>query len=216
MVDPTLLVSISDLETQQTKETQITIMNLNQLLDYCCDFPNSTIRYTKSDMILKVHSDSGYLNVVGDKSRVGVYFYMGNEPCNNNDKNVGYLTNATILRNIMSSSSEEEYGAHFVNSRLALPLIMVLENLGHSQPPTPIFMDNMTSKGLYNDSLKLGQSKFMDMRFHWIRDRVKQGQFQVLWIPGSSNRADYFSMNHSPTHHRIMIPMFLQLDSSFN
>lgn len=54
------------------------------------------------------------------------------------------------------------------------------------------------------------------MRFHWIRDRVKQGQFQVLCLPGSSNREDYFSKNHSPTHHRKMRPMFLQLDDPFN
>ena len=114
MVDTTLLVALSDLETQQTKETQLTIKNLNQLLNYCCGFPNETIRYTKSDMILKVHSDSGYLNVVGSKSRVGCYFYMGNEPC------------------------------VFVNSRLALTLRILLENLGYSQPPTPIFTDNMT------------------------------------------------------------------------
>ena len=94
--------------TQQTKETQLTIKNLNQLLDYCHTFPNSTIRYTKSDIILKVHSDEEYLNVVGYKSRVGGYFYMGNEQCNNNDNNGGIITNAKILRNIMSSSSEEE------------------------------------------------------------------------------------------------------------
>ena len=77
MVDPTLLVALSDLSTKQTKEKQMTIKNLSHLLDYCCDFSNETIRYTKSDMILKVHSDSGYLNVVGSKSRVGCYFYMG-------------------------------------------------------------------------------------------------------------------------------------------
>lgn len=31
-------------------------------------------------MILKFHIDEGYPNVVGDKSRVGGYFYMGNKP----------------------------------------------------------------------------------------------------------------------------------------
>ena len=116
----------------------------------------------------------------------------------------------------MESESEVEYGTLFINSRLSLPLRMVLENLGHSQPTTPIFTDNITEKGLSNDSLKIGQSKFMDMRFHWIRDRVKQGQFQVLWLTGSSNYADYFSKHHSPTHHRKMRPMYLHLDAPLN
>ena len=189
MVDPNILVSLSDLETQQNKETQMTVNNLNQPLDYFCGFPNETISYTKSSMILKIHSDLGYLNVVGSKSRVGGYFYIGNKPCNNNDNNGGVLTNPTILRNIMSSSSEAEYGELLINYILELPLIMVLENLGHSQPTTPIYTDNMTSKGLDNDSLKIVKSKFMDIRLHWIHDRVKQGHFQVLWIPGSNNRA---------------------------
>ena len=34
-------------------------------------FPNATIRYTKSYMILKVKSYGGYLNVMVDKSRGG-------------------------------------------------------------------------------------------------------------------------------------------------
>ena len=75
-----------------------------------------------------------------------VIFYMRNEPCENNDNNGGVLTNDTILRNIMSSESEAEYGELFINSRLELPLRMVLENLGHSQPTTPIFTDNITER----------------------------------------------------------------------
>ena len=57
----------------------------------------------------------------------------------------------------MSSEDEEEYGAFFVNSRLELLLRMVLENLGHSQPPTRIFTYKMTAQELDNYSLKIGQ-----------------------------------------------------------
>ena len=40
------------------------------------------------------------------------------------------------------------------------------------------------------------------MRFYWIRDRVRQGQFIVYWRNGDSNRADYFSKHHPATHHK--------------
>ena len=46
MVDITLFLSLSDLETQKTKETDMTLKNMNQLLDYCCGFPNAVMRYT--------------------------------------------------------------------------------------------------------------------------------------------------------------------------
>ena len=43
----------------------------------------------------------------------------------------------------------------------------------------------------------------MAMRFHWIQDRVKDGQFQVFWEPGVDNKADYFSNHHTAKHHKI-------------
>ena len=37
----------------------------------------------------------------------------------------------------------------------------------------------------------------MDMRFYWVKDRVKQGQFHVYWGPGYQNLSDYFTKHHS-------------------
>ena len=49
----------------------------------------------------------------------------------------------------------------------------------------------------------------MDMRFYWIRDRVKQGQFKVLWQKGSTNLADYFTKHHPPSHHKTMRQIYI-------
>jgi hypothetical protein len=42
------------------------------------------------------------------------------------------------------------------------------------------------------------------MIFYWIRDRVRQGQFQVYWGKGSRNRADYFTKHHPASHHKAV------------
>lgn len=89
-----------------------------------------------------------------------------------------------------------------------------LENMNHPQPPTPIFTDNYTARVLSNETLKIGQDKLMYMRFHWIRDRIKQNQHQILCLPGSSNKEDYFSKNHPPTHQRKMRSPFLRVNES--
>jgi hypothetical protein len=52
----------------------------------------------------------------------------------------------------------------------------------------------------------------MDMRFYWIKDRVKQGQFNVYWGPGYQNLADYFIEYHSPAHHKIMRETYIHAD----
>jgi hypothetical protein len=50
--------------------------------------------------------------------------------------------------------------------------------------------DNTTATGYSNGTIKQKRTKAMDMRFYWIKDRVKQGQFNVYWGPGYQNLAD--------------------------
>jgi hypothetical protein len=54
----------------------------------------------------------------------------------------------------------------------------------------------------------------MDMRFHWIRDQVEQGQIEVNWEPGISNRGDYFTKHFSAAHHSRERPNYLHIASS--
>jgi hypothetical protein len=52
----------------------------------------------------------------------------------------------------------------------------------------------------------------MDLRFYWIKDRVKQGQFHVYWGPGFQNLADYLTKHHSPAHHKRMREVYIHAD----
>ncbi len=50
------------------------------------------------------------------------------------------------------------------------------------------------------------RSKAIDMRFHWIRDRVRQNQFYLVCIPTKENIADYMTKNLlKEIHDRFMI-----------
>jgi hypothetical protein len=49
--------------------------------------------------------------------------------------------------------------------------------------------------GLANDTIKQKRSKAIDMRFHWIRDRIRQNQFGIVYIPTKENIADYMTKN---------------------
>ena len=67
--------------------------------------------------------------------------------------------------------------------------------MGYPQEPTIIMCDNTSAIGIATDSIKQKRSKAIDMRFHWIRDRVRQGQFIIAYIPTQQNLADYFTKN---------------------
>jgi hypothetical protein len=49
----------------------------------------------------------------------------------------------------------------------------------------------------------------MDMRSHWLTDRVRQKQFDVYWRPGRKNLGDYHTKHHSAQHHKDMRVLIL-------
>ena len=114
-----------------------------------------------------------------------------------------------IMREVLSSAAEAELGALFHNGKEACPLRIALEELGHPQPATPMATDNNTASGIATDTVKQKRSKAIDMRFYWIRDRVRQGQFQIYWSKGQTNRADYFSKHHPASHHQAIRSTYL-------
>ena len=61
-VDPTMLTALSIIATEQSQGTHTTKEKAEHFLTYATTHPNATIKYYKSDMILKIHSDASYLS----------------------------------------------------------------------------------------------------------------------------------------------------------
>jgi hypothetical protein len=98
---------------------------------------------------------------------------MGNTT--KNDKkftNGAILIVSKVLKHVMSSAAKAEIGAVFINAKEGAVLRTTLEELGNTQPPTPMETDNTTATGYSNGTIKQKRTKAMDMRFYWIKDRV--------------------------------------------
>jgi hypothetical protein len=54
----------------------------------------------------------------------------------------------------------------------------------------------------------------MDMRYHWLRDRFNQTQFDVYWRPERENLGDYHTTHHSAQHHKDMNTLILHQANS--
>ena len=213
-IDSTMLPAIGTLATQQSSPTTATMNAITHLLNYCATHPEATLQYIASDMILHVESDASYLSETKGRSRAaGIHYLTCRSPTPTSPpdanspeppSNGALFVHCQILKEVLSSAAEAELAALFHNSKEAYAIRNVLTELGHSQPPTPIITDNSTASGIVNDTMKQKRSKAMDMRFYWVRDRVRQGQFIVYWKKGSLNRADYFTKHHSAKHHQAM------------
>ena len=113
----------------------------------------------------------------------------------------------------MGSASEAETGGLHHNCQEACPIRVALKEMGWMQPPTPVQTDNAVASGIANGAVKQRRSRAIDMRFCWIRDRVKQGQFRIHWKPGKENLADYFTKHHAPSHHQAMQPIYPHVEA---
>ena len=217
-VDNTMLVALGTLASAQTTGTEATAKACAQLLDYAATHPDAVVRFNASGMILYIHSDASYLSEPKARSRAGGFFFLSDhvdptelaKPDSPPPKINGAIhIVSSILNNVMASATEAEVGALFYNAQDACALRHALEFLGHPQPPTPIQTDNSCAEGIANDTVKQRRSKAIDMRFYWVRDRVKQGQFYIYWKKGSDNWGDYFTKHHPASHHREVRPLFL-------
>jgi hypothetical protein len=225
-VDSTILVALGTLASAQSTATQATLQAAEHLLDYCATHPHATVRFQASDMCLHIHSDASYLSESKACSRAAGHFFLSRRPRNPNaapastdpdpPNNGAIHTHSSIMSVVLSSATEAELGALFYNAKDATAFRVTLDELGHTQPPTPIQTDNACASGIANETIKKRRSKAIDMRFYWVKDRIKQKQFIIYWRPGLTNLADYFSKHHSPAHHRKMRSHYLLEQSPTN
>jgi hypothetical protein len=134
---------------------------------------------------------------------------LGNKSPEQDKLNGSILDVASITKNVVASAAESEVGACFHNAQSGAPLRVTLTELGHTQPPMSLRTDNSTAFGILNKTIKHKRSKAMDMRYHWLTDRVRQKQFDVYWRPGRENLGDYHTKHHSAQHHKDMRGLIL-------
>ena len=182
LVDNTMLIALSNLMFLQKKGTQNNLDALTQFLNYAATHPNATVRFRRSGMILHIHSDGSYLLAPKARSCAGGHFFLSS----NTTKcplNGPVHVIEKILRNVMGSTAETEVGDSYINGQEAIPLRQALEDMGHTQPPTPMQVDNNFAVVFASGTTKEKISKAIDMRFYWTQDRAKQGQFIIYWLP---------------------------------
>jgi hypothetical protein len=103
-----------------------------------------------------------------------------------------FCTSKTISC-VVTSAAEAELGAAFQNAQKGAQFRNTLIELGYPQQPTTILVDNTVALGLANDTVNAKRSKSMDVRFFWLRDRIRKAQFHVKHLQGRWNISDFFT-----------------------
>jgi hypothetical protein len=201
MTDSPTLTAVSSLATEMSTKLSSIDAKIDQYLGHLARYPGSKVRFHASDMVYTVFSDVSHNSVSKGRSRAGGLGYFGwtDDP---QRLNGAVFTMSTILDVVTSSAGEGEYGAAYMVARQTVWMRAITRALGHPQGPTTIYCDNTCAVGLSNDTLKTAKTKSIDLRFHWLRDRVRQQQFSVLWVASGDNIADFFT-KALPVHEHL-------------
>ena len=121
VVDPTILVALSTIATQQAKCTAKTMADVTQLLNYVATHPEPMIRFKRSDMQLEISTDASYLSETKSRSRAAGYHYLSNfhptRPILPEDPlpmmNGPVHVHCSIMPMIVSSAAEAETGGAY-------------------------------------------------------------------------------------------------------
>jgi hypothetical protein len=149
-------MALSEISSQQAAPTENTMKRVNQFLDYMWTHPDAIIQYRASGMILNVHSDASYLSTPKACSQAGGYFFLGSLPHDGDPikLNGAIHVSCTILKLVAASAAEAKLGALFLNAQEEKVFWLILAKLGHPQLPTPIHIDNTTTVGIVNNTIK--------------------------------------------------------------
>ena len=119
-IDPTMIVALDDIATVQAKAkpTITTLKKFNRLMYYAATYPNATLRYFDSYMILHANSNAAYLVFPNAWSHNAGYHILGNCPSSapsipSRIPNVPILVEYKTLRNMVASAAEAETGGLF-------------------------------------------------------------------------------------------------------
>jgi hypothetical protein len=104
-VDPTVLMPLNDIVTEQTKAMEKRQSATNQMLEYLATHPDATIRYHASHMILHIQSDASYLSVSSARSRLGGLFFLGNKSLEQETLNGSILNISAVIKNVVISAA---------------------------------------------------------------------------------------------------------------
>ncbi len=81
--------------------------------------------------------------------------------------NGAVLNIAHIIKHVMSSATEAELAGLYIMAREAVYIRIILEEMGHKQPPTLLQIENSMAEAVINGKVQSKQMKAMDMQFHW-------------------------------------------------
>ncbi|GMF35414.1 unnamed protein product [Phytophthora fragariaefolia] len=159
---------------------------LKETLDWCLKLGGAQWSETVLDDHLKAFADADFANRVDDRKSIAGY--------------ITQLCESTISwaspteRTVALHTTEAEYMALSLLVQEVIHLRHMLKELKVKQTkPSEVFVDNESARKLANNPEFHSRTKHIDVRHHFVRERVERKEITVTRVAGVENVADTFT-----------------------
>jgi hypothetical protein len=104
---------------------------------------------------------------------------------------------ARVQKTVALSSTEAEYMSLSDASRQLVWVKSLMREIGFQMGPLPLCGDNQGAIFIASNPVQERRTKHIDIRFHYIREVVEQGDIKLFYIPMDKNVTDMLTKNLS-------------------
>ena len=205
IIDYSILEQTNTIGQSQGNPTADTVDQVNHLIGYMKEYPDTKLVVKGNDMQFRVMYDASFMTAHARKSKGGAVYYLSNITDPKELTENIFDVDAFVIPNMCASVAEAEYATAFHSGQKAYFYRNVLEFLGYPQAPTPFYGDNKIAIDISNDACKLRKGKAIDKSYHWFRDRCRLKDFESKWICSDDNVADYFTKPLPLSRHKQLV-----------
>nr|GEV11871.1 retrovirus-related Pol polyprotein from transposon TNT 1-94 [Tanacetum cinerariifolium] len=158
---------------------------VKRILRYVKGTSDVALCFGDSDLIVTGYVDSDYAgDLDGSKSTTGYVFTLSG----------GTISWVSKLQSVVAmSTTKAEYVAAAQASKEAVWLKMLLEELGYKQEKITLFCDNQSALYLERNPTFHSKTKHIQVQYHFVREKVKEGTVDMQKIHTDDNVADYLT-----------------------
>lgn len=162
-----------------------------RILRYLKGTKNHCLKYTKEENNrLTGYTDSDWAGSIDDrKSTSGYVFFLGTKPISWSSRK---------QKTVALSSAEAEYVSASDAACEAIWLRRILNDVEQVEKgPTTILCDNMSAIAMTKNPVFHSRTKHIELRHHFIRDLVQDGEVSLKFINTNEQVADIFTKSVS-------------------
>ncbi|KAJ9541354.1 hypothetical protein OSB04_027860 [Centaurea solstitialis] len=180
----------------EPKESHLTAVK--RIFRYLKGTPNLGLWYSKdSGFDLTTYSDSDFAGCKIDrKSTTGGCHLLGGKLVSWTSKKQNSVSTSTV---------EAEYVAAGIRCAQVLWLRNQLQDYDIQLSKIPIYCDNTSAIAIANNPVLHSKTKHIEVRYHFIRDHVMNGDIELHFVPTEYQLADLFTKPLDVTRFNMLI-----------